>query len=97
MIWIEPGNGDNAPLALEKFQAAVPVVRMLFQAPATGGVDLLYGNARAAAPRYDLSLVAPQVLAAAAVTATLADGDPTVPAAPQMTRMAPVLFYVVRS
>lgn len=74
-------NGDNAALDLEKFQVSMPVRHLLFKAPPGVAIDLCYGNGKAAAPTYDLGLVAPQLLAAAKTDATLADTDPAGPAA----------------
>ena len=71
-IYVETDNGDNAPLDLGTFQVFLPVVELRFRVPSGVEVELCYGNPAAAAPRYDLSLVAPQVLAAAATEATLA-------------------------
>jgi hypothetical protein len=61
---LETHNGDNPPIELEKFQAFYPATRILFKAQPAGALLLYYGNRRAAAPRYDLSLVAGQLLAA---------------------------------
>jgi hypothetical protein len=79
-LLLEIDNGENPALELEKFQAALPVVRVLFKAPPGVTTELCYGNAKAVAPNYDLDLVAPQILAAAKSEATLADADPTGPA-----------------
>jgi hypothetical protein len=63
-VVLETRNGDNPPIELEKFQAIYPVTRVLFKASAASELMLYYGNPRAFAPRYDLSLVAGQLLAA---------------------------------
>ena len=76
-LLLEIDNGDNPALELEKFQVFVPVSRLLFKAPPGATVELCYGNPNAVAPSYDLSLVAPQMLAAAKFNTTLADADPT--------------------
>jgi hypothetical protein len=70
-LWIETDNGDNPPIVLGSVQATYPVVRLVFQAGATADYLLLYGNAAAGAARYDLSLVAAQLLTAPRVAATL--------------------------
>jgi hypothetical protein len=69
---LETHNGDNPPIELEKFQAFYPATRILFKAQPAGALLLYYGNRRAAAPRYDLSLVAGQLLAADQSEAALA-------------------------
>ena len=67
---VETDNGDNPPLALGRVTAAVPVTRLLFKAAQTP-LALYYGNPHAAAPRYDLALVAGQIVAAEKQVATL--------------------------
>lgn len=71
---IETDNGDNPPLALSGAQASLPVVRLLFKADA-GSLALYYGNRATVAPRYDLALMAGQVLAAEKSVAGLAPAE----------------------
>ena len=61
---LETENGDNPPIDLDKFTAFYPVSRVLFKAKPGERLFLYYGNPRAPSPRYDLSLVAGQLLAA---------------------------------
>jgi hypothetical protein len=68
---LETHNGDNPPLELENFRLFHPVTRVLFTAKADDDLQLYYGNPRVTAPRYELSLVAGQVLVAEKSTATL--------------------------
>jgi hypothetical protein len=63
-LFLETQNGDNPPIELENFQAFYPVTRVLFKAKSADEIFLFYGNSDAAAPRYDLSLVADQLLSA---------------------------------
>jgi len=63
-LFLETENGDNPPIELEKFAAFYPATRLLFKAKPDDELFLYYGNPRAASPRYDLSLVAGQLLAA---------------------------------
>jgi hypothetical protein len=63
-LFLETHNGDNPPIVLEKLQCFYPAIRFLFKAESDHEFFLYYGNPRAAAPRYDLSLVAGQLLAA---------------------------------
>lgn len=63
-LWLETDNGDNPAIALGAVQAVYPVVRLIFKTTETEGLALVYGNSQAAAPRYDLSLVAPKLLTA---------------------------------
>lgn len=63
-LFLETHNGDNPAIELEKFQASYPATRILFKDGSGEELFLYYGNPQAAAPRYDLSLVAGQLLAA---------------------------------
>lgn len=71
MLILETDNGDNPPIALEKFTAFYPATRLLFKAKADEALFLYYGNPRVLPPSYDLSLVAGGLLAADKATATL--------------------------
>jgi hypothetical protein len=59
---VETDNGDNPPVSIGSVAATYPVTRLLFKSDAPPA--LYYGNRQAAAPRYDLALVARQILAA---------------------------------
>jgi hypothetical protein len=61
---LETHNGDNPPIELEKFTAFYSATRILFKARPADEPLLYYGNPQAASPRYDLSLVAGELLAA---------------------------------
>lgn len=74
-LWLETDNGDNPPIALGVVSAAHPVARLLFKTD-VAPLALYYGHAQAAAPRYDLALVAGQILAATKETATLGPEEP---------------------
>jgi hypothetical protein len=68
-LLLETHDGDNPPITLEACRASYFVRRVHFQAAAD--THLYYGNRRAEPPRYDLSLVAHQVLTADATVASL--------------------------
>lgn len=72
LLFLVTENGDNPPIELEKFNATYPVTRVLFKAEASDELFLYYGNPRVSSPRYDLSLVAGQLLAADKKSAPLA-------------------------
>jgi hypothetical protein len=72
-LFLETENGDNPPVELETFTAVYPATRVLFKAKADDELFLYYGNPRVSPPRYDLSLVAGQLLAADKTIASLAD------------------------
>lgn len=70
-LFLATENGDNPPIELETFQMFYPATRLLFKARAGDELFLYYGNPRVAPPRYDLSLVADQLLAAEKNAASL--------------------------
>jgi len=57
-------NGDNPAIEIDNFRVFHPATRILFKAKSDDDLLLYYGNSQAAPPRYDLSLVANQLLAA---------------------------------
>ena len=61
---LETDNGDNPAIELDGFQLAYAVTRVLYKATPDRETYLYYGNQRAEAPRYDLALVAAEMLAA---------------------------------
>jgi hypothetical protein len=63
---LEVGNGDNAPLTLQRADAVVWVPRLTFKA-AGGAYRVLFGNPEAAAPTYDLADLRQDVLAYSAI------------------------------
>ena len=71
-LLLETENGDNPPIELETFTAVYPATRVLFKAKADEELFLYYGNPRVSPPRYDLSLVAGQLLTADKTIASLA-------------------------
>ncbi|MDB6115403.1 MAG: hypothetical protein JWQ62_2348, partial [Lacunisphaera sp.] len=74
-VWIEADNGDNPAISLGQVQAVYPVVRLIFKVAGTEGYTLAYANPAAAAPRYDLSLVAVKLLTASRNVASLSAGE----------------------
>jgi hypothetical protein len=63
-VWLETDNGDNPPITLGAVQVHYAVARLLFKTADASPVFLYYGDPQAVAPRYDLSLVGAQLLAA---------------------------------
>ncbi len=74
-LFVEIDHGDNAAFAPVKAEALHPVRRLRFRATETTGCTLLYGNPAAGAPRYDLQLAAPRLLAAVQHNARLESTD----------------------
>jgi hypothetical protein len=69
---LEMDHGDNRPFAPAKVDGAYPLRRLRFACSSPGELVLHYGHASAGAPRYDLHLAAPMLLAAQEQTAELA-------------------------
>lgn len=63
-------EGDNAPLPLRSAQLLLPSYALRFHHPGTP-LDLLYGNRRAGAPRYDIALLGPRLFGEPAREITL--------------------------
>jgi len=78
-LWVETDNGDNPAIALGTAQVVYPVVRLVFKVAEPDGFSLAYGNPSAAAPRYDLDLVAGRLLTSSRIAAHL--GNLAIPAA----------------
>jgi hypothetical protein len=71
MLILETENGDNPAIEIFKFTAFYSATHMLFRAKTDDKLFLYYGNSRVASPRYDLSLVAGDLLAADKTISTL--------------------------
>ena len=70
-LLLETDNADNPPIDLTNPRVFHPVTRLVFKAAPGEPLELFYGNDLAAAPRYDLRLVAAQLLGAERSIATL--------------------------
>ena len=77
-LLLETDNADNPPIDLANPRAFHPVTRLVFKATPDAGepLELFYGNDRTDAPRYDLRLVAAQLLGAEKSIATLGPEAP---------------------
>ena len=64
ILYLETKNGDNPPVALDQLRLFYPATRILFKSASEDAAFLYYGNSRAASPRYDLNLMADELLAA---------------------------------
>jgi hypothetical protein len=71
-LFLETDNGDNPAIELRDFRGFYPAARVVFKATPDSAqpVWLYYGDADAAAPHYDLTLVAGDLLKAERSTVT---------------------------
>lgn len=78
-LFLETDNGDNPAIDIANVRVFYPATRLVFKATpnAAKPLQLIYGNAEASPPSYDLRLVAAELLAAERNTATLGAGEPT--------------------
>jgi hypothetical protein len=72
-LLLETNNGDNPPIELRDFRGHYSVVRAIFKTPPNPAqaMSIYYGNPDATAPRYDVALIADQLLRAERADATL--------------------------
>ena len=70
-LFLETDNADNPPIDLTSPRTFHPVTRLVFKAAPGEPLEIFYGNDRADATRYDLRLVATQLLGAEKTIATL--------------------------
>ena len=72
LLFLTVDEGDNAPLPLTSARLRLPAWRLRFYRPADTSLRLVYGNADAVAPEYDLALLRAKVMdePAAAISAS---------------------------
>jgi hypothetical protein len=83
-------EGDNAPLPIASLRLQMPAAALRFY-NAGSALTLLYGNARAEAPQYDLALLAPHILGEPARELSLAAAAAE---APETTPGGTKIFWV---
>ncbi|HUB05847.1 MAG TPA: DUF3999 family protein [Myxococcales bacterium] len=91
-LWVLVDEGDNQPLPLSPPQLLLPSYRLRFFRQTDGPLTLLYGKPELQAPRYDLALLAPQLVGAVASEVT-AGPEAAVAAASQSAPMQTKLFW----
>jgi len=89
-------EGDNAPLPIAKVRLLLPSYRLRFYWTGRETLRLLYGRDDLQPPRYDLALLAPQVMGAVAteVAASAVEGEPVSSAPPRLQRTVATVFWV---
>ncbi len=97
LLTLETDNGDNPPVELDDFQLSYRVTRLLFKAPTSPETFLYYGNKHIGFPRYDIALMATELLASAKAAATLGPEERLTKAGwgetLQMTRLGSIFFW----
>ncbi|MFA6288166.1 MAG: DUF3999 family protein [Opitutaceae bacterium] len=94
VLTLEADNDDNPPIVLSSARGAVGVTRLYFKpAPGTTAPEIIYGNPQAVAPRYDLALVAPQMLRAPKGVAKLGAETPTAAALDLFSGRSSTIFF----
>ena len=71
-LWLSVDEGDNSALPITAVRLLLPSYRLRFYQPGSDPLQLVYGRRDLAAPRYDLALVAPQVMGVEAREVTAA-------------------------
>ena len=88
-------EGDNSPIPLTGAKLLLPAYRLRFFRERGASLRLAYGRADLDAPRYDLALLAPQLLGAAATEVAPAAEERTGAATPAGELVSPRLFWGV--
>jgi hypothetical protein len=93
-VYLVVNEGDNTPLPIERASLILPSYRVRFFRPEDAELILVYGRKDLSAPQYDLALLAPQVLSAAAteVAAQPEAGRPQ-PTSQEVPFVSPLVFW----
>lgn len=75
-VWLSIDEGDNSALPLTGARLLLPSYRVRFYRRPEAALRLVYGRSDLAAPRYDLALLAPQVLGVEAQELSAAPAPP---------------------
>ena len=95
-LWLSVDEGDNSALPLTGVRLLLPSYRLRFYQPAGAALRLAYGRGDLPAPRYDLALLAPQVMGVEArEVVTAAESGADTPARPVF--ISPRAFWVFLS
>jgi Protein of unknown function (DUF3999) len=86
-------EGDNSPLPVSEARLLLPSYRLRFFREQNAALRLMYGRADLDAPRYDLALLAPQLLGAPAQE--IAAGEEQGGSATDSPLVSPRLFWVL--
>jgi hypothetical protein len=86
-------EGDNAPLPVTSARILLPAYRLRFFRDPGASLRLAYGRRDLAPPRYDLALLAPQLLGVAAMEIEASGEPPSRSATSTAALVSPRLFW----
>jgi hypothetical protein len=87
-------EGDNQPLPIAALRLLLPSYRLRFYPPAGSALRLVYGRDDLLSPQYDLALLAPRVMGAAATETSAASASSPLTDAEQ-SFVAPRTFWLI--
>jgi hypothetical protein len=93
-FYLRVEEGDNAPLPLTSAKLMLPGYRLRFYRGANEKLQLAYDRADLGAPRYDIQLLASDVLGQMA-TDIRASAEPDIPRAAALPLVSPRVFWIV--
>jgi hypothetical protein len=92
-LFVIVDEGDNAPLAIEGGRLLLPAYRIRFFRDRTAHLRVAYGRADLDRPKYDLALLATQVLATPAADVALEAEQPAANVVTTAGIVSPRLFW----
>lgn len=93
-VWLVVDEGDNAALPIDRARLLLPSYRLRYFAPAGTPLHLLYGRDDLTPPRYDLALLAPRLMGAAAIEVA---AGPESSRPPSAGLVSPRWFWIILS
>ena len=90
-------EGDNAALPISKIRLLLPSYRLRFYRTGSVPLRLVYGRDDLQPARYDLALLAPQVMGAVATEVAAAQGETVNSAPPGARHSVSAIFWVAMS
>jgi hypothetical protein len=93
-LWLTVDEGDNQPLPIERATLLLPSYAVRLFRPPDLPMRLLYGRNDLGAPRFDLALLAPQVLGNVATEVYAGPEEPAAATASSIaTLVSPPVFW----
>ena len=94
-VFVLVEEGDNTPLPLTTARLLLPAYRLRLFREQGAALRLAYGRADLAPPRYDLALLAPQLLGVAVTEVAAGGEEPSRADASTVTLLSPRIFWGV--